>query len=53
MVRPVPTPLIVPPPPVADVFAARSPAASLSATVNDSPLVAPLSDRLTPEIAVT
>ena len=44
--------MIVPPPPVNDVFADSTPWVSLSVTVKISPAVAPLSVRLTPVIAV-
>ena len=48
----VPVPVIVPPPPVNDVVADRMPWVSLTVTVKISLLVLPLSDTLTPVIAV-
>ena len=44
--------VIVPPPPVAPVFADSTPLASASTAVKVSPDVLPVSDRLTPVIAV-
>ena len=48
----VPEPLMLPPPPSADVVADSLPWPSLSVTVKLSSLVLPLSDRLTPVIFV-
>jgi hypothetical protein len=55
MIRLVPEPLVEPliaPPPAADVVADRMPWVSLTVTVKISPLVAPVSVTLTPEIVV-